>query len=164
MQFQAVDGAAASLVAITICIAAAALEGLLAGRGVKRRLERLRQPHRSPPLAVWVGIGLAYYVICFIVLSRLLPRPPSTPRSAALALMLLLLVGNALWNLVFFRLENLRASVAGLMAYAAVAVMLSVLLARLDPVSFWVFLPYLLYLPYATWWLLSMRRLNRGAS
>jgi tryptophan-rich sensory protein len=151
----------AALGAIAICIVAAALEGLFAGRGVKRRLAQLRQPPHSPPFAVWVGIGLCYYVICFIVLSRLINSTPSPLWWAAFALVVALLIGNAVWNLVFFRLKNVEASAIVLEAYVAVALMVAILLILVDPVSGWVFLPYLVYLAYATWWLLSLRRLNR---
>ena len=152
----------AMLGAAAICLVAAALEGLLAGRGVKGRLSRLRQPPHSPSFAVWVGIGLCYYLICFVVLTRLINATPSPLRWAALSLMVALLIGNALWNLVFFRLGNLEASAVLLLAYVVLAVMLAILLNRIDPVSGWVFLPYVIYLAYAAWWLLSLRRLNRG--
>jgi benzodiazapine receptor len=151
----------ASLGAMAVCVLAAALEGLLAGRGVKRRLAELRQPPHSPPFAVWLGVGLFYYLICFTILSRLLSPTPSPLRWAALALLGVLLIGNALWNLLFFRLKNLEASALFSVAYLALALVLTILLGLVDRVSSWVFLPYLVYLGYATWWSLSLRRLNR---
>jgi translocator protein len=151
----------AALGAIAICFVAAALEGLFAGRGVKRRFAQLRQPPHSPSFAVWIGIGLCYYVICFIVLSRLINATPSPLWWAAFALVVALLIGNAVWNLVFFRLKNVEASTIVLGTYVAVSLVLAILLIRVDPISGWVFLPYLVYLAYATWWLLSLRRLNR---
>jgi len=110
---------------------------------------------------VWVGIGLCYYLICFVVLSRLMSSTRSPLWRAAFALVVALLLGNALWNLVFFRLRNVEASTIVLVAYVAIAAILAILLNFIDPISGWVFLPYLIYLAYATWWLLSLRRLNR---
>ena len=153
----------AALVAIAICLSAAALEGLFAGRGTKRRLAQLRQPPHSPPFAVWVVIGLCYYLICFIVLFRLISSSRSPLWWAAFALVLALLIGNALWNLAFFRLKNLEASAIILVTYVAFALVLATLLMLVDVVSGWVFVPYLVYLAYATWWLLSLRKLNREA-
>jgi tryptophan-rich sensory protein len=72
-----------------------------------------------------------------------------------------LLIGNAVWNLVFFRHKNVEASAIVSLAYAAVALTVAILLILVDPVSAWVFLPYLIYLSYATWWVLALRRLNR---
>ena len=148
------------LAAVLICGAAAALEGLFAGRGVRARLQQLRQPRHSPPFGLWVGIGFVYYVICGILLIRLFGLSRSPLRTAAVGALLLLLLGNAFWNLTFFRLRNLPASVAVVRAYAAVALALEVFLCRLDPPSAWVFVPYLVYLVYAIWWMRSLRRLN----
>lgn len=150
----------AALGALAICIGGAALEGLLAGRGVKRRLARLRQPRYSPPFVVWVGIGVCYYVICFVLLVRLINSKPSPLGWAAFALLVVLLIGNAVWNLMFFRLENIEGSAVVLVAYVALALILAILLSRVDPVGGWVFLPYMIYLAYATWWMLSLRQLN----
>ena len=146
--------------ALAICIAAAALEGVFAGRGVKLRLAQLRQPLHSPPFAVWVGIGLFYYSICFVVLSRLIGAAASPLRSAGLALVAALLIGNATWNLVVFRHENVEAGAIVSVVYAVLALAVAILLVLVDPVSAWVFLPYLIYLGYATWWVLALRRLN----
>ena len=148
--------------ALAICLGAAALEGLFAGGGVKRRLEELRQPRHSPRFGVWIGIGICYYVICFVLLFRLFHSPRSPLWWAAFSLVIALMVGNAVWSLLFFRLRSLGGSAILLMAYLPIALALTVLLSRLDPVSVWVFLPYLLYLPYATWWVLSLRKLNSG--
>ena len=153
----------AALWGLAICIAAAALEGIFAGRGVKLRLAQLRQPPYSPPFAVWVGIGLLYYLICFVVLSRLLASTPSPLRSAALASVVALLIGNATWNLVLFRYKNVEASAIVSVVYAVLALAVAILLTLVDPVSAWMFLPYLIYLAYATWWVLALRRLNRRA-
>ena len=151
----------AALWALAICVGAAALEGVLAGRGVKLRLTELRQPPHSPPFAVWVGIGLLYYSICFVVLSRLIDSKPSPLRWIGLALVAALLIGNATWNLVLFRYKNVEASAIVSVVYAVLALAVAILLVLVDTVSAWVFLPYLIYLAYATWWVLALRRLNR---
>lgn len=149
--------------AFAICLGASALEALFAGGGVRRRLEQLRQPRHSPPFGVWIGIGICYYLICFVVLSRLINSPRSPLWWGAFSMIIGLMVGNALWSLLFFRLRSLGASAIILVAYVPIALALTVLLSRLDPVSVWVFFPYLLYLPYATWWMRSLRRLNTEA-
>lgn len=61
-----------SLLAFLICVGAAAAEGVLAGPNPRQRLADLRMPAYSPPFSVWLAIGLAYYIICFVVLRHLL--------------------------------------------------------------------------------------------
>jgi tryptophan-rich sensory protein len=129
---------------------------------VRGRLEALRQPAYSPPLAGWVAIGIGYYLICFAVLFRLLRAEPSARRTAALAAIAALLAANALWSLAFFRKKSLAAGFAILLAYAALAVGLEALLLALDGTAAAAFGVYVLYLGYATWWLRSLRRLNPG--
>jgi tryptophan-rich sensory protein len=157
-----VTAGAAAASAAAIRLGAAGLEGWCAGRGVRRRLAELRQPPLSPPFAAWVAIGMAYYLICFLVLFRLLRKDAATLRTAALASMIVLLVANALWSLAFFRRRSIGAGVSILAAYAALAVGLEAMLIELDRIAAALFAAYVVYLGYAVWWLRSVRRLNPG--
>jgi tryptophan-rich sensory protein len=80
----------------------------------------------------------------------------------AFALVVALLFGNAVWNLTFFRHKNIEASAIVSVAYAALALSITILLIVVDSVSALVFLPYLIYLAYGTWWVLALRKLNRA--
>lgn len=147
--------------ALVLCVAGAALEGLCAGPGVRDRLAGLRLPRFAPPFAVWMVIGGLYYVICFAVLYRLLQGGlGGGARQVALGLAVLLLVGNAGWNYFFFRRRDLEASMRYSIAYAGVALAFAVALFRVDAVAGWIFLPYLVYLVYGTWWGYALWRLN----
>ena len=148
------------LLALAVCIAAAALEGVLAGPGVRQRFAELRMPRCSPPLAVWIVIGVAYYVVCFAVLYRLLLLPPGRTRAACLALLLFVLLANAFWNYLFFRLRSLRLSFIAGIPYSLAALGLLALLFGLDRVAAWWLLPYAVYLVYANAWTAALLRAN----
>jgi tryptophan-rich sensory protein len=152
-----------TLLALFICLAAATLEGALAGSGVRQRLAELRMPRYSPPFALWIAIGIAYYAICFVVLRRLLTRPSFTPTVvAAITLLLLVLLVNALWNVLFFRWRNLRASFVVFIPYALLVISLGACLFRTDRFGAALFLGYSLYLLYATWWAYRLWLLNKA--
>lgn len=154
-----------ALSALLICLGAAALEGLCAGPGVMDRLRSLRQPAWAPPFRLWLAIGGLYYLACGMIAFRLLRLGPAHPGVApALGLLALVLLTNAGWNLAFFRLRDLRMSVQISAGYALLAVVLGVLLWRVDRVSGWVWVPYLGYLLYGTWWVVAVRRLNADAA
>ncbi|HET7239849.1 MAG TPA: TspO/MBR family protein [Gemmatimonadales bacterium] len=140
------------VLALAICAGAAVLEGVLAGRGVKQRFLELRVPRLSPPLRIWIAIGAAYYAICFVVLYRLLVLPPNGLRTAALSLIVMVLLANAFWNYLFFRLRSLRLSFVAGVLYSLAALGLLTLLFKLDRIAAWCLLPYVLYLSYANWW------------
>jgi tryptophan-rich sensory protein len=137
-----------TLLALVICIGAAALEGVLAGSGVRQRLAALRMPQYSPPFPLWLLIGVAYYTICFIVLRQLLAGSFTLP----LVLLVLVLLANAFWSILFFRWRDLRASFIAFIPYAALVAALVLLLIRSYPFGAVLFTCYSAYLIYATWW------------
>jgi|ERR1041385_3414738 len=149
---------------LAICAVAAALEGVLAGQGVKQRFAQLRMPLLSPPFEIWIIIGIAYYVICFVVLYRLLVLPPTKLHTAALGLILIVLLANAFWNYLFFRLRSLRLSFIAGVLYSLIALGLLIVLYKLDRIGAWVFLPYAVYLLYANWWGYALWRTNPMAA
>ncbi len=145
---------------LLICALGAGLEGLCAGPGVRQRLASLRVPAYAPQFWVWIVIGSLYYVICFAVWTRLLLLSGSQERSAACALLGTFMLINAFWNYLFFRARNLKNAYLIGLPYAAVAVALFVLLLNLDRPAAWFFLPYLVYLVYASLWGYRIWKLN----
>ena len=150
-----------SVLALIICVIAAALEGALVGANPRQRLAELRMPPYSPPFALWFGIGGLYYAMCFIVLRNLLARRPFTPvLPVAVALVIVILLGNALWSVLFFRWRDLRAAFVAFILYTVVVAALVALLVRLYPFGAALFACYSIYLVYAMWWAYHLWRLN----
>ena len=149
------------MISLAVCLVAAALEGLAAGPGVRARLTSLRQPRWAPSFGVWVVIGGLYYILCFVLLFRLIGLAPSPLRPIAFVLLGVLMLVNAGFNLVFFRRGALRASFLLFLPYSLVALALLGILLRLDRVTAAVFGLYLLYLVYATVWGYQTWQLNR---
>ena len=153
------------LTSLGICAASGALEGVLAGRGIKQRFAELQLPPYSPPLAVWSAIAVLYYGICGVVLYRLVAgwRDDQT-HHWAIALLLTIMIINAIWNYTFFRMKNLKVSFLIGVPYAPAAIVLVWLLFQIDVIAARVFLPYLLYLIYAGWWGYKLWRINDAAA
>lgn len=152
----------AAIYAGAFCLIALALEWLCAGGDIRSRLAQLRRPRFTPPLAVWVIIGAFYYLICFVLLYRLFALSTQSPfRNIALALVLTLMLVNAFWNYFFFRSRNLRHAARIGFLYTTIAIVLFLLLLRVDlRAAFW-FAPYMIYLCYANVWGHFVLKLNR---
>jgi translocator protein len=150
--------------ALMICLAGAALEGLAAGNSPRAYLATLALPRWSPSFAGWIVVGLVYYAVCAILLYRLIGRGlgPSGV-GAALILLLVLMLANAFWNYLFFRRRSPRAGYFLFYPYALVALLLLIVLSFVDRLGAWVFLPYVGYLVYALLWSRRVWQLNRGA-
>lgn len=155
----------AALVSIVVCLSAAALEGVCAGKNVKTYFAKLKWPRYAAPLWVWYIIGAVYYVIFFFVFFRLLRlEKDSILKIATVALVLFMMVANALWNYVFFRAQNLFAAFMTGSVAPILDLTLFICLIQLDKTAAWALIPYLIYRLYAVWWGYELWRLNRPAS
>ena len=131
---------------------AAAIEGVCAGRNVRSFFTTLKFPPYSAPLWVWSIIGGLYYVIFWFVTYRLLRLDSSVMRRVALALVLFMMLVNALTNYIIFRAQNLRLSfiVGCLFPFMDIALLICLML--LDTIAACALVPYLIYRVYAVWW------------
>ena len=152
----------AIIIAAGICVLMAALEGLCAGKNVKSFYAELRFPRYSAPLWVWTIIGGVYYVIFWFVLCRLLlMESRSTLWFSAFALILFMMILNALTNYVIFRARNIGLSFFVTCVFPLLDVALFVYLLRLNKLAAWSLIPYLMYRVYSVWWGYRLWQLNR---
>ena len=136
-------------IALVCCLAAAYLEGVLAGPDVRKQLQQIRVPPFAPPFWGWIAIGFAYYAITFSILTRVLQLPAGTEKAVALVLLAAVLFLNAFWNLWFFRRRRLGVAFGVSLFYSGLSVCLLFLLWFADRPTALIFLPYVLYLAYA---------------
>ena len=149
------------VVATSITVAGAVLEGVLAGRSIRARLSEVRRPAGSPSFPLWIAIGFLYYATCFGIAYRLTSVGSGRAVSrAALAVLVAVVIGNALWNYAFFRRRDLRLTWRIAVGYALLAIILAGLLLASDRTAALMFAPYLTYLVYGTWWTYATWRLN----
>lgn len=147
--------------AFAVCAIAAGLEGLCSGSDVKQRFAELSFPAPSLPLWAWSLVGVGYYVVHLMIVHALFSRPPLHPYTAiALALAAVVLTGNAIWNYLFFRRKDPRASFMLSVPYAVLASSLGGMLWMVAADVAPVYLVYLAYLPYGTWWGFAVWRRN----
>ena len=150
-----------TLLGVIICVAAAILEGALAGKGARQQLAQLRMPHYSPPFELWLVIGFLFYAMCFVILRHVLSVALVSPSQVfALVLTLVLLLANAFWSMLFFRWRNLRASFVAFVPYAILVAALLIVLAETYPLGAILLSFYCIYLIYATRWGYHLWRLN----
>ena len=144
-----------------MCAVTAALEGVCAGRNVRAFFQTLRFPPYSAPLWVWSIIGAVYYAIFGFVVFRLLSTAaPTGLVVATLALILAMMLGNALANLVIFRARNLYLSYVIGCIFAGLDLLLVALVLPLDLVAAATLAPYFIYRIYAVWWGRALAKLN----
>ena len=99
-------------------------------------------------------------MVFWFVSYSLLRLEGSVIRNVALALVLFMMIVNALTNYVIFRARNLRLSfiVGGLFPFMDITLLLY--LIQLDTIAAWSLVPYLVYRIYAVWWGYQLWKLN----
>lgn len=81
-------------------------------------------------------------------------------RSAALTLVLFMMIVNALTNYIIFRARNLRlSSIVGCL-FPVMDITLLFCLIQLDTLAAWSLVPYLIYRLYAVWWGYALWKVN----
>jgi len=141
-----------------ICIVAAGLEGLCAGRDPMAQLKALKQPSWSPPNWVWILIGIAWYVICFTGLVRLLPYWPE--QKPPLLLLVVLMLLNAAANIPAFRMRRLDLALAFFTLYWPLLAAFLWVVCPLDSLTCGLFAIYTVYQVYAAAWAYQLWRMN----
>lgn len=147
--------------AFLICAAAAAFEGLCAGSDPMGKLRAHKQPGWSPPVWVWVLIGIAWYGICFIGLARLLSVWPETKLPVVLLIALMLV--NAGANIPTFRMQRLDLALAFFIPYWPLLAAFLWAVCPLDRLTCTLFALYAVYQVYAAAWGYQLWRMNRPA-
>ena len=146
------------IAALLICAAAAAFEGICAGRDPLKKLAQLKQPSWSPPAWIWVLIGLFWYGICFVAFVRLLPHYAAEPTAAHL--LGLLMATNAFANIPQFRMGRLDLAWLMLFPYWLVLVAFIAAAASVDRLTTILFAIYAVYQLYAAAWGWQLWALN----
>ena len=137
-------------------VASAFLEGVLAGASPLKRLGALQQPWWAPPMWVWVVIGIVWYAICFVAVSRLIGS------SSLLSLVLLgvLMLGNVVANVPLFRMGRLDLAFYYLVPYWIVLAAFIASIWKIDAVSAALFCAYAAYQLYAAAWSYRLWAMN----
>ncbi|MGA8270856.1 MAG: tryptophan-rich sensory protein [Candidatus Sulfotelmatobacter sp.] len=133
-------------------------EAICAGKDPVGAMKRLRQPPWALPMAAWYVVGICYYAMCFAVVYRLEASGEAT--RTRLVLIAGLMLANAAWNLIFFRLRAFRWSFWFYLPYGLLVAILIGVLWSVDKLSASLLLVYSAYLPYALAWSYVVLKLN----
>jgi translocator protein len=149
------------LVAIAICVLFAFFGTALIGESLGNWYDTLDKPWFLIPQWTFGIVGAVYYVLFATVLYRILvhvgdPRGRATP----LALTIVVLFLNELWNYVFFGLESTLAGFLGIAVFLVPVTALLLTLRRYEPFSAALVFVYWVWVLYDLAWTFALWRLN----
>ncbi len=143
---------------IVLCLALGGLAGWLQRPALSEWYPTLLKPAGTPPNWLFPVAWGTIYILMGISAGRILTAAES-PRRTVMTLWGIQLGVNFLWSILFF---VCRSPLAGMIAIVVLDALVMLYIARSYPLrhdAAWLFLPYLLWLLYATYlngWILAM--------
>jgi translocator protein len=135
--------------------------GALAGDAVTSWYPSLRKSRLVLPLWAFLPVAALYYLMCGVILFRLLARvAPSRERRTALTQLITMMAANEGWNYLMFGRRSPRAGLVGMIGFAGLTISLLRALRRADPRSATLLWPYLAWLGYDLIYAYELWRLN----
>ncbi|MEI8315959.1 MAG: TspO/MBR family protein [Verrucomicrobiota bacterium] len=145
------------------CVAsfvAAAIGGTATGGAVQDWYPTLAKPSWTPPAwlfgPVWTLLYIAMAVAAWLVWRRV----GWDGARLALLMFFIQLTLNAVWSVVFFGLRNPGAAFAEIVVLWVAIVVTTLLFWKVTPTAGWLFLPYLVWVSFATALNFAIWRLN----
>lgn len=143
---------------IVVCLGAAGLGSLLTTAALRPWYADLRKPSWTPPNwlfgLVWTILFLAMAIAAWLVWRKV------GLTAAPMQLFLLQLLLNVAWSALFFGLRSPGLAFAEIVMLWVAILATSIEFWRAVPAAGWLFLPYLIWVSYATALNFSIWRLN----
>ena len=149
------------LVAITMCVLFALFGGALVGESLGTWYAALEKPWFLVPLWVFYIVGFVYYVLFATVLYRILVHVNDRRgRVTTLALTIIVLFLNELWNYGFFGLESTLVGFLGIAVFLVPLTALVLALRNYERFSAILVAVYWIWVLYDLAWTFELWRLN----
>ncbi|TPV97209.1 MAG: tryptophan-rich sensory protein [Myxococcales bacterium FL481] len=148
------------LVSVATCLVFALLGEMATGDALDTWFVSLEQPWYALSLPAWMVVGIAYYVTSGTVLFRVLQMPKRAARKQLLVGVLVMMAGNELWTLLFFRLRSVQVGFLALLPFTALVVVLAAAFRASLPRTAWLLYGYVVWLVYDLVWAWSLWQRN----
>lgn len=147
---------------LIVCIAVSGIGGAITATSVSTWYQALEKPSFNPPDWVFAPVWTALYVMMAIAGWRVWRRPRIAARWTALTVFGVQLALNLTWSLLFFGLQRIDLALAEIVILLLAIGVNTVVFWRIDRLAGAFFVPYLLWVAYATALNASLWLLNRA--
>lgn len=135
---------------VGVCLGVSAGAGLITASSVGTWYPTLQKPFFNPPNWVFAPVWTTLYVAMAIAVWRVWRRPRSQERRTALTVFGVQLLFNLLWPLLFFGWQQIGLALVELVLLLCLVGVNTILFWRIDRVAGALFLPYVLWVGFAT--------------
>lgn len=144
---------------VIVCLAVAAAGGAITADSVDTWYPTLVKPPFNPPDWVFAPVWTTLYICMAVAAWRVWRTPASRARRDALLLFAVQLVLNLAWSALFFGLQRVGAASIEIVVLLIAIAATGLAFRRIDRLAGLLFVPYLLWVAFASaltfsiWWL-----------
>lgn len=146
---------------ILLAEAVGALSGWLSREGSEVFSQTVIQPPLSPPAILFPIVWTILYALMGIGAAQVSLTPSSPERSRSLNLVLIQLVVNFFWSLIFFNAQAYGFAFLWLLLLWVLVLLMILAFRKVDPLAALLQIPYLLWLTFAAYLSFGVWYLNR---
>ena len=147
---------------LIVCIAVSGIGGAITATSVGSWYQALEKPSFNPPDWVFAPVWTALYLMMAIAGWRVWRRTRIAARWKALSVFAVQLALNVIWSLLFFGLQRVDLALAEIVILFLAISVNTVMFWRIDRLAGALFVPYLLWVAYATALNAALWLLNRA--
>ena len=141
--------------------AVGALSGWLTREGTGLYRMAIERPPLSPPGIVFPIVWTILFALMGIGAARIYSSPASGERTRSLQLFFAQLFFNFFWSIIFFNFQAFGFAFLWIIALWVLIRMMILSFRKIDPISAWLQVPYLLWVTFAAYLNFGVWLLNR---
>lgn len=149
------------LIGVLLTEAVGGLSGWLTREGARHYSQVIVQPPLSPPAIVFPIVWGILFLLMGIGGARIWLAPASRDRSRSLLLLVVQLLFNFFWSIIFFNLQRYGLALLWLALLWGLILWMILSFRRTDRPAAWLQVPYLLWVTFAAYLNLGVWLLNR---
>jgi len=155
----------ANIIAFLICIAIPLLIGFIGSQftmeSVKTWYTTINRPSFNPPNWVFAPVWTTLYILMGIASFRVWKKRKSAEWFHwAVVIYLIQLLFNLMWSFIFFELHQIGFALIEIILLLMLIIINAFIFYRFDKLAAWLFLPYFLWVSFATYLTYSIFILN----
>jgi benzodiazapine receptor len=144
---------------ILLCNLLGSIGGIWAG-GDSDWYKNLNKSRLNPPSWVFAPVWFLLFTLMGVVLYFIWTSPVSQLRTILLLLFTFQFVLNILWSFLFFGIQNPLLAFIEIIFFEILLIIMIFILFPLNRVSFWLWIPYILWVGFASFLNLKILRFN----
>lgn len=141
--------------------AVGALSGWLTREGTELYRMSIERPPLSPPGIVFPIVWTILFALMGIGAARIYSSPVSGERTQSLRLFFAQLFFNFFWSIIFFNFQAFGFAFLWIIALWVLILLMILSFRKVDPISAWLQVPYLLWVTFAAYLNFGVWLMNR---